>query len=221
MGKKIIEWSDLGTIGYESALSLQESLRAKRQAGEIEDRVLLLEHPPVFTMGKKDCADDFISSLEEIKKDGIDIVKANRGGRVTFHGPGQLVCYFILDLISLGCGVKDFVTLVEDISIRVLDRFGVKGLRDAEHPGVWVGRNKIVAIGLNVSHDVTMHGLAMNVSCDLDVYRHVVACGVRGRSVTSLKKETGREIKIEDVKSSMIAEIGLALDRDMVEVKNL
>ncbi len=181
----MIECVDLGLISYTEAWGIQEELRARREKGDIPDRLLLLEHPPVLTLGKRECKEDIVSSPEAIAADGIGIVKANRGGRVTYHGPGQLVGYFIFDVGD--AGIKRFVCLIEELLIETLGEFGIKGHRDREHPGVWVGQDKIAAIGLHVSRGITQHGFALNVDPNLSHYRHIVPCGIRGRGVTSMK----------------------------------
>jgi lipoate-protein ligase B len=215
----IIEWSDLGTISYKRAWALQDKLREERIAGRIADRLLLVEHPPVFTMGKRDCEDDFFSTPEAIAAEGIEIVKTNRGGRVTYHGPGQLVGYFICELASFGIGIKEFVFAVEEICIRLLAAAGIDGSRDAEHPGIWVGRSKLVAVGMNVQHGVTQHGLALNVNCDLTPYRHIVACGIRDRGVTSMKTLLRDVPAMDEVKQRFLAKTGDVLGRRLVERK--
>ncbi len=197
---KTIDFQDLGVISYSKALALQESLRERRIANQIPDTILLLEHEPVFTMGKKDCASDLLSSRDEIARDGIEIVKCDRGGRITYHGKGQLVCYFIMDLSELRLGVRDFVRAVEETALLTLGSLGVKGSRDAEHPGIWLGDDKLTAVGLNISRNVSMHGFAMNVSCDLAPYRHVLACGIANRGVTSVSAVTKKKFEMSLVK---------------------
>lgn len=212
-----MEWQELGTMPYSEASKLQERLRELRIAGLIPDRMLLVEHPPVLTVGKRDSGEDFCSPPEEIAADGIDVIKTNRGGRVTYHGPGQLVGYFICSLESLGMGVKDFVRAIEEASIRTLADFGIRAHRDKEHPGVWIGRDKICAIGLNVSRGVTQHGFALNVDCDLSAYRHIVACGIRGRGVTSMTRLLPKPPPMRRVKKDLVDHVGSVLSRTMVE----
>jgi lipoate-protein ligase B len=194
-----ISLRDLRKIPYREAWEIQELLRGERAKGAIPDTMLLLEHDPVFTLGKRDCSGDFISSADDVKKDGIEIVQCNRGGRITYHGPGQLVCYFIFDLPAMGMGVKDFVRSVEVVCMEALSECGVEASRDDQHPGLWMGRDKIVAIGLNVAHGITEHGFAMNVDCDLSPYRHIVACGIKERGVTSMKNILGEKCPTVDI----------------------
>lgn len=189
---------DLGLIDYNEAWLIQERLRSEREKNVIPDTLLLLEHPPVFTLGKRDCPQDIISTPDEISKDGIEIIKTNRGGRVTYHGPGQLVGYFICSIDNVG--VKRFVYEIEDLLIRVLADYGIKGDRDAKHPGIFVGKNKIAAIGLHVSKGITQHGFALNVSTNLDHYRHIIPCGIKDRGITSLEVLLRRIVPMDEVK---------------------
>lgn len=213
---KSIECRALGTVPYLEAWALQDELRTRRLRGEIGDSLLLLEHPPVITLGRRDCDGDILTPLDMVRRDGIEVVKTNRGGRATYHGPGQLVGYFICSLDGFNMGIRDFVRAAEEICLGTLERFGVEAGRDAEHPGLWVGRRKIVAIGMNVSHGVTQHGIAMNVSCDLSAYRHIVACGIQDRGVTSIEEVTGCAFPMEAVTRELAQRAGAVLRRTVV-----
>jgi len=227
----MIECTDLGTIHYLGAWQIQEKLQKKREEGKIPNRILLLEHLPIFTLGKRDCEADIISPEQVIAAEGIDVVKSNRGGRVTYHGPGQLVCYFICDIDEMvkasrnaklvgdspACnirksggfsGIKKFVWLIEEICIRVLTDFGIEGIRDPQHPGIWVARNKIAAIGLHVTRGISQHGFSLNVNCNLSHYRHIIPCGIHNRGVTSIENILGKAPNISEVKKSVITHIG-------------
>lgn len=217
----VIEYQDLGFMPYREALSLQDELREARIRGKIADRVLLIEHPPVLTTGRQDCREDFLSTPEAIAADGIEIVKTDRGGRVTYHGPGQLVVYFICELAGLGMGIREFVFSIEEACLRLLTEFGIEAKRDPEHPGLWVGRNKIVAVGMHVAHGVTQHGLALNVDGDLSAYRHIVACGVRGRGVTSIKTLRGDVPEMGEVKQRLIHSLESVLGRRFQALVNV
>ena len=213
--EKIIEWQDLGLITYQDAWKLQDELRQARIEGNICNRLLLLEHPSVFTMGRRDCSDDMISSEDVIEADGIEIVKTNRGGRITYHGPGQLVGYFICELGSLGLGVKEFVSRIEEIIIRTAADEGVVAHRNEKYPGVWIGSDKLAAIGLHVSHDVTQHGFALNLNCDLTAYRHIVACGINEGGVTRLVDHAHSQREMNALKHAIIEHTGEVLSRDL------
>ncbi len=217
---KIMEWQKLGEVSYRRAFDLQEGLRQRRIAGDIPDRLLLLEHPPVITLGRRDCDGDIISPPDVVDAAGIEVVKTNRGGRATYHGPGQVVGYFICSLEAMGIGIREFVRSVEEVCMLALGDFGVIAGRDPEHPGLWVGQNKIVAIGMNVSRGVTQHGFAMNVSCDLEHYRHIVACGINDRGVTSLERELGEAPPMEEVRGSLIRYAGQVLQREILRINS-
>lgn len=175
-----------GCVPYPEAYALQEALHAARLRGEIPDTLLFLEHPPVFTTGRQDVAADWRLTPDDIRSRGIDIVSTNRGGRITYHGPGQLVGYFICDLNARHVGVADFVRWIEEGLMAVVARYGIESHLDKAHPGVWVGTNKLAAIGLHVRHGVTLHGFALNVTTDLTPYAYCVPCGIQDRFVTSL-----------------------------------
>lgn len=216
-----IDWQHLGTIPYRRAWSLQDELREKRIAGEIGDCLLILEHPRVITLGKRECDGDILSPKDVIESEGIEIVKTNRGGRATYHGPGQLIGYFICALDGFGMGIRDFVHSVEEMCIATLSAFDVRSTRDEEHPGLWVGRNKIVAIGMNVSRGVTQHGFAMNVNCDLGAYRHIVACGINDGGVTSIERELNRAPSLREVSKKLVAQTGEVFKREMKRIELL
>lgn len=200
---------ELGQLPYQRAWDLQNELRAERVAGQIPDTFLLVEHPPVFTMGKRDCSADFISTPEYIQAQGIELIKTNRGGKITYHGPGQIVGYFIFDTTSVKLSVKDFVCKVEEVCKRTLADFGIEAVRDNEHPGLWIGSNKIVAIGLNFSQNVSQHGFALNVNPNLMHYAHIIPCGIQDRGVTSMQQILGEETpSLEEVKAKIVEHVG-------------
>ncbi len=210
-----IQWLDLGTAPYDRTWALQEELRKRRISGNVCDFILLAEHPPIITLGRRQCQGDILSSKSLLIDSGIDVVQTNRGGRATYHGPGQLVCYFICELRSFGMGVRDFVNAIEEICILTLEQFGIKSERDDKHPGLWIGNKKIAAIGLNVSRGVTQHGFALNVDCDLSAYRHIIACGIKGRGVTSMARQLMNVPEMNEVKRCVLDHAGRVLKRDM------
>lgn len=177
---------------YPEAFALQKKLRALKLEKKIPNLLWLTSHPPVFTLGKQDCHADFLSSPEEIQKEGIEIIQSNRGGRITYHGPGQVVGYFIVNIRELKLSIPDFVRQIEELLIRTLEKFQISGERDAEYPGVWVKEKKIAALGLHFDRGVSMHGFALNVNPNLNHYRHIIPCGIQGREVSSLEKELGQ-----------------------------
>lgn len=194
--------TDLGSgAGYAEVLALQEQLHARRAAGEVPDTLLLLEHRPVYTLGRSASEGNILFSEEALRAAGIERVVTSRGGDVTYHGPGQLVGYPIIHLGDAGLRVLEYVTGLEETLIRVAAEYGVEAGRDARNRGVWVGNSKLAALGIRVAHQVTMHGFALNVNTRLDDYRGIVACGLRDAGVTSLGRLLGRELDMSDVKT--------------------
>jgi lipoyl(octanoyl) transferase len=200
--------TDCGLLDYEEALAFQKDLRAKRMAGRIPDTLVLLEHPPVITLGRRAENADVLISRETAALRGVKIVRIDRGGEVTYHGPGQLVGYLVCGLEISGGSVKRFVRQVEEALILCLEKgWGVRAGRKQEYIGVWAGEEKIAAIGLSISRRITMHGFALNINTALEHFQWIVPCGIRAKTVTSLRKILGREIPIGDVKSLLAAEI--------------
>ena len=194
---------DLGRRAYEPVLALQERLVEQRRQDEIPDTLLLVEHEPVYTLGRNACERHVLASAEELTHRGIRVIRTTRGGDVTYHGPGQLVGYPILDLRARGEGVLTHVGSLEKAIVRLLDGFGVAGATDRKNRGVWVGNDKIAALGVRVTRQVTMHGFALNVKMDLAPYRSIVPCGIEGRGVTSLHLFVP-DVRAEDVRQRMI-----------------
>jgi lipoyl(octanoyl) transferase len=192
---------DLGTIGYRQALALQHRLVADRAAGAIADTLLLLEHPPVITMGRSASETDVLRAPEELQRSGVTVERIERGGETTYHGPGQLVGYVIVDLRRHLRSLKRFVHLLEEVFIQVLEEhYHITAGRDPEHRGVWVGQEKITAVGIAVRERVTFHGFACNVNTDLSHFRWIVPCGIRDRGQTSLRQLTGAPVAMETIK---------------------
>jgi lipoyl(octanoyl) transferase len=184
----------LGRHEYGDALRIQNELLEKRQRGEIEDTLILVEHNPVITLGKNAEKSNIITSEKYLKDNGISVHNINRGGDVTYHGYGQIVGYPIINLRLKGMGVKKFVDTIEELFIRLLnEKYGIAAGREEHHTGVWVNDDKIVAIGLAVKRQVTMHGFAFNVSTNLSHFDNIVPCGIKDKGVTSLQKLLGKE----------------------------
>jgi lipoyl(octanoyl) transferase len=185
----------LGRTAYEQARDLQLQLVDARQNGGVaRDTVLLLEHPPVFTLGRRGGRESLLVSEEMLARHGIPVVQVERGGNITYHGPGQLVVYPIVHLPGLGIGVVDMVDRLEEVMIRTCRDFGVAAGRNALNRGAWVGMNKIGSIGLAVRRGVSFHGLALNVDPDLQPFGFIQPCGLHGVGVTSIAKEAGRPV---------------------------
>jgi lipoate-protein ligase B len=187
----------LGVVAYDEALRLQSELVARRRAGEIPDTLLLLEHPHVITMGSSADAADVLVDAATRQRLGIEVFEVGRGGGVTYHGPGQLVAYPILDLRPLGKDLHDYLRRLEEVLISAAAAFGVEARRRSGLTGVWTDRGKLAAIGVRVSSQwISSHGLALNVSSDLTYFDTIVPCGIQGESVTSLSRELGRPIDV-------------------------
>jgi lipoate-protein ligase B len=181
--------AQLGTIAYEEGVELQERVRDRRRTEEIPDALLVLEHPPVYTKGKRTTPADLPMGEEWYRARGIDVCDTDRGGRVTYHGPGQLVAYPIMAIER----VADFVHTMETAIVAALADEGIEArVRGAPFTGVWAGDSKIASIGVRVSGGVTTHGLAVNVDNDLQPFEWIVPCGIDHVRVTSVSAETGR-----------------------------
>jgi len=179
---------DLGRRRYGPVLRLQEQLVAARKDNQISDTLLLVEHEPVYTLGRNADEHHVLLSAEALARSGIELVRTTRGGDVTYHGPGQCVGYPILDLASRHKRVLWYIDALEQVLIRTLADLGIEASTDRINRGVWVGFDKIAAIGVRVTGNVTMHGFALNVRTDLADYGGIVPCGIRGRGVTSVHK---------------------------------
>ena len=192
---------------YADAWAFQRSLVAARQAGRIEDVVLLVEHPPVITIGRGGRAANILVSRDLLAAQGFDVHATERGGDVTYHGPGQLVGYPILDLGALDEDVVRYVRGLEAALIGALERFGIAGARLRGYPGVWVGDAKVAAIGVAVKRRVTMHGFALNVAPNLDHFGVINPCGL-GKPVTSMARLLGRPVSLAEVQPVVVRSLG-------------
>lgn len=205
-----VEYRDLGRMPYGSCWELQRKLFdgmiARRGSDDDEAGCLLLvEHPPVYTLGKSGHAENLLVSEQSLRSRGAEFYRIDRGGDITFHGLGQLVGYPILDLGKLGIGLRSYVEGLEEAVIRTVEAYGIRAGRVAGASGVWLGGGaeplrKICAIGVRSSHFVTMHGFALNVSTDLRWFSLINPCGFADRGVASIEGETGRRIDLDEVK---------------------
>ncbi|GBD38611.1 Octanoyltransferase [bacterium HR37] len=204
--ENIIRWEYKERVDYIASLNTQRKLHREVILGDLNERgfLLLVEHTPVITVGRFGDQGNILASKEEIEKKGVRVYRIERGGDVTYHGPGQLVGYPIINLRDFGLGVKTYVYLLEKTIMDVLKDFGIEGYIVEEYPGVWVGDEKIAAIGIYVRNWVTMHGFALNVNTDLDYFSFIVPCGIPDKGVTSMKKILGKEIPLRDVALSLV-----------------
>lgn len=202
--KRPLQILKLGLCDYAQALQLQERVRAERVSGLRPDTLLLLEHTPVITLGRGAKPEHVLATRAELERQGIALHEIGRGGDVTYHGPGQLVAYPIFDLKPDRCDVRRYVTDLEEIMIRIAARYGLSARRIEGLRGVFVGDNKIGAVGVRISQWVTMHGFAINVNTDLDGFGLIVPCGIRDHGVTSLSREVGRRIEVEEATNAAV-----------------
>ena len=206
-----------GLTPYQLARELQRRVAADVQDGA-DPTLILLEHPPTYTLGSRGNAQHLLLSDAEFSARGAEVHQTDRGGDVTYHGPGQVVGYPILDLRTLGFGPVAYVRSLESMLIDALSRFGIVAGRSARNHGVWVGDAKIAAIGVRVSRGVTTHGFALNVSTDLSYFRDIVPCGLADADVTSMLQLTGETFSMGEVEDAIIdaftAEFGFALECD-------
>ena len=195
----------LGRIGYQEGLDLQIALVEERRAEAISDTLLLLEHPPVITMGRSAVEADILVPREELVHAGATVHRITRGGETTYHGPGQLVGYLIANLYDHQRKLKRFIENLEEVFIRVLaERYNVTAGRDPEHRGVWVGSEKITAVGIAVSRGITMHGFAFNVNTNLSHFGWIIPCGITDRGQTSLQALRGAPVPMTEAEDAVI-----------------
>ncbi|GAB3423189.1 lipoyl(octanoyl) transferase LipB [Niabella aquatica] len=241
--KQKIHFRDLGNMRYKDAWDyqeniLQENVVIKTKLRELEDgagmpetgdqrpstsnHLLFVEHPPVFTLGKSGDMNHVLMSEAHLTRLGIDFFKINRGGDITFHGPGQLVGYPIFDLEKFYTDIGKYLRNIEEVTILTLAEYGLHGDRSPGETGVWLdpdtkGRErKICAIGVRTSRWITMHGFALNVNTDLDYFNMIIPCGIQGKQVTSLQKELGRTVDMNEVKEKMKRNFEKVFEAEMV-----
>jgi lipoyl(octanoyl) transferase len=196
----------LGLIDYSKAYELQKRLHRERLRGLISDTLLLLEHPPTLTIGRSGNMGNVLVSKKQLIQEGIALFSTDRGGDVTFHGPGQLVGYPIIDLSNRGKDVRRYVRDLETILIETLRDFSIAADRDEAHAGVWVGNEEIAAIGLTVRGWVTMHGFALNVNPNLEHFSYIHPCGFSDRRATSMANLLGHEVSMKEIAHSVITQ---------------
>jgi lipoyl(octanoyl) transferase len=216
--RRPLHWDFLGRVPYQEAVELQLDAReaVKRRTGP--EHLLLLEHPPVYTLGRNASAADILAGPEWLAARGIEIAECDRGGQVTYHGPGQLVGYPILNLSPDRRDVRRYVRDLQEVLIRTLAEYGVRAEpRDGQaFVGVWVGEDKIASIGVHLSRWVTTHGFALNVATDLSDFAGIVPCGLRGIGLTSIERLTGRAPSLPEIAAVCARCFGEIFDRELV-----
>lgn len=203
-----IACTDIGRTRYADAWDLQRALFDLRHYGLIGDVLLLTEHEKVYTLGKGADANHLLANDEELKRSGIEVFHIDRGGDVTYHGPGQIVGYPILDLAQYKTDLHWYLRGLEEVIICTLEEYDIEAEREEGMTGVWVKGEKIAAIGVKVSRWVTMHGFALNVNTDLKEFGRIIPCGIFHKGVTSMAMQTGKEIPLEEVRTRLIESFG-------------
>lgn len=231
--QQIVRWKDLGLQRYKPVWDYQEQLmqqatdikRAEfeRPAAErsTQHYLLLVEHPPVYTLGKSGHLENILITEDEMTARGIDYFKINRGGDITFHGPQQLVGYPILDLEKFYTDIGKYLRNLEEVIIKTIAFYGLKGERSSGETGVWIdpdkkgSERKICAMGVRCSRWITMHGWALNVNTDLDYFNHIIPCGIKDKQVTSIEKELGRSVDFNEVKQVLLQKFAEVFDVEL------
>ncbi|HEV7622314.1 MAG TPA: lipoyl(octanoyl) transferase LipB [Flavisolibacter sp.] len=238
MERQLIEFRDLGKMDYRSAWDYQEKLMKGNLDIKLADRIsenhtirtelptknylLFVEHTPVYTLGKSGKMENVLISKEERDERGIDFFHTNRGGDITFHGPEQIVGYPILDLEKFYTDIGRYLRELEEVIIRTLAEYDINAVRSAGETGVWLEAEektkarKICAMGVRCSRWITMHGFALNVNTDLNYFNHIIPCGIQDKKVTSMKKELGYEIDVQEVKNKLINNFGKVFNATIV-----
>ena len=219
MNKKV-KFEDLGSTEYACTWQMQKELFTSIIDVKMDNRhngtsvptsnyLLFTEHHPVYTLGRQGKEEHLLLSMPHLKEKGVSFFKIDRGGDITYHGPGQITAYPILDLDNFSPDIHLYVRRLEEIVIRTIGKWGIKGERSEKETGVWIdvgtpAARKICAIGVRTSHWVTMHGFALNVNTDMSYFTHIIPCGIRGKGVTSMAMEVGEKINIGEVKKELV-----------------
>lgn len=218
MNKTLI-YNDLGVIDYKDAWDLQKKLFNSRYQKEIDDTLLLLEHPHTYTLGKTADRKNLIAEDKFLDQNKISVYDIDRGGDITYHGPGQIVGYPIIDLTGWQEDTHKYLRALEEIIINTCAEYNITAGRNKEYTGVWVGDKKIAAIGIKVTRWITMHGFAFNVNTDLSLFDGIIPCGIKGKKVTSIQNELSRTIDVNEVKSIILKKFTEVFEYSPVEIK--
>jgi lipoyl(octanoyl) transferase len=209
---------DLGTVPYPDALSLQHKLVEAVSCGGCQGVVLMLEHPPVFTLGQRGGMENLRVPPVFLEQSGISVIQAERGGNITFHGPGQLVVYPVIDLKSAGLSVAGYVEALEEVMIRTAADWNISAGRNPAGRGVWTGNAKLGSIGIRIRRSAAFHGLALNVSLSLTPFDWINPCGLEGICMTSMVQEAGRDISMTEVRSAVVRHMKAVFGADITMI---
>lgn len=215
------DYCNLGLIDYQEAWNLQRNLFQKRLDNKIKDTLLLLEHPHTYTLGKSSDKANLLFTDTELKNRNISVYDIDRGGDITYHGPGQLVGYSIMDLSKWKMDTHKYLRALEEVIIQTLLEFGISSECNDEHTGVWVDDKKICALGIKVSRWITMHGFALNLNTDMNLFKGIVPCGIDDKGVVSLKELLNTSIDIEKIKNILAEKFKIIFEYNSFEFKNL
>jgi lipoyl(octanoyl) transferase len=221
---RLLRHINLGLADYKDTWELQKDLMDKRVKNEIPDTLLLLEHPHTYTLGKVADRSNLIGNHDYLKKHDIKVYDIDRGGDITYHGPGQVVGYPIIDLKDWKMDTHLYLRSLEEVIIKVLIDYNIQSGRKEEYTGVWLGERKICAMGIKVSRWVTMHGFAFNVNTDLSFFNGIIPCGIADKEVTSLENELNKEIKLNEVHQKIINNFKTVFEYDEIvedEIKSV
>jgi lipoyl(octanoyl) transferase len=213
---RICEARWLGLVGYDQGLQLQERAVEGLRSNDAPEQLLLLEHPHVFTLGRGADSSNILADQQQLQTNSVEVHETGRGGDVTYHGPGQLVGYPIINLKPDRCDVHRYIRDIEEVLIRTIAEFGVTGTRIPGLTGVWVGNEKIGAIGVRIARWITSHGFALNITTDLNYFKMIVPCGISGKGVTSLSLVTGRQIELGEVAQVVASQFGKVFGRRII-----
>ena len=209
-------FAQIGQMDYVEAWDAQRAIARRREQGSIPDSLMLLEHPHTYTLGRQGKVSDVLVGDLTLQQMGVQVCQVDRGGEVTYHGPGQIVAYPIVDVRPLG-GASTYVRTLEQILINTLKDFGLTGHRQGSLTGVWVAQEKVAAIGVKISKGITTHGLALNVSPNLSYFQYIVPCGLKGIGITSMERLLGVRMHSEEVGIRLAYHFGLLFERTMQE----
>jgi lipoyl(octanoyl) transferase len=213
---RTLSYCNLGLIDYQEAWNLQRTIFNQIIGGETQDTLLLLEHPHTYTFGKVADKKNLVGGKDYLEKNRISVFEIDRGGDITYHGPGQIVGYPIIRLEDWQKDTHKYLRALEEVIITTCKNYGLDAGRNPKYTGVWIGNRKIAAIGIKISRWVTMHGFAFNVNTDLSLFNGIIPCGISDKEVTSLKKELGKEINISEVKITLLENFRIVFGYNLV-----
>lgn len=211
-------YCDLGLIDYKEAWDLQKSVHQLKTENKIDDVLFLLEHPHTYTLGKTADKENLVGGDEYLTENNISVYDIDRGGDITYHGPGQIVGYPIISLTNWNQDTHKYLRAIEEVIIKVCDEYGLDASRVEKYTGVWIDDRKICAIGIKVSRWITMHGFAFNVNTDLKLFKGIIPCGISDKDVTSLNRELKKEINLGEIKERILHQFSVIFNYDQIEL---